>query len=56
MLIKSLPFFNGSLIATTKVYFGKTRDVVYDLRSIEDLEKARIQRDLQKELVGMMKR
>ncbi|KIY43902.1 F-actin capping protein [Fistulina hepatica ATCC 64428] len=38
------------------VYFGKTRDVVYDLRSYDDLEKARRQRELQKELVGFMKR
>ena len=37
-----------------KVYFGKTRNVVFDLRSVESLEKARRQRDLQKELVGMM--
>jgi len=37
-----------------EVYFGKTRDIVYDLRSVESLEKARKQRDLQKELVGMM--
>ncbi|KAI0078790.1 F-actin capping protein, beta subunit [Panus rudis PR-1116 ss-1] len=39
-----------------EVYFGKTRDVVFDLRSIDDLEKARRQRELQKELVGFMKR
>jgi capping protein (actin filament) muscle Z-line, beta len=39
-----------------EVYFGKTRDVVYDLRSLEDLEKARRQRELQKELVGFIKR
>lgn len=38
----------------SEVYFGKTRDIVYDLRSVESLEKARRQRDLQKELVGMM--
>jgi len=37
-----------------EVYFGKTRNVVFDLRSVESLEKARRQRDLQKELVGMM--
>jgi len=41
---------------TAQVYFGKTRDVVYDLRSIDDLEKARRQRELQKELVGFIKR
>jgi capping protein (actin filament) muscle Z-line, beta len=39
-----------------QVYFGKTRDVVYDLRSVDDLEKARRQRELQKELVGFIKR
>lgn len=39
-----------------EVYFGKTRDVVFDLRSLDDLEKARRQRELQKELVGFMKR
>ena len=38
----------------SEVYFGKTRDIVYDLRSVDSLEKARRQRDLQKELVGMM--
>ncbi|KAG8905909.1 F-actin-capping protein subunit beta [Tulasnella sp. 403] len=37
-----------------EVYFGKTRDIVFDLRSVESLEKARRQRELQKELVGMM--
>ncbi|KAG6374375.1 F-actin-capping protein subunit beta [Boletus reticuloceps] len=39
-----------------EVYFGKTRDVVYDLRSIDDLDKTRKQRELQKELVGFIKR
>ena len=39
-----------------QVYFGKTRDVVFDLRSLEDLEKARRQRELQKELVGFIRR
>jgi len=39
-----------------EVYFGKTRDIVYDLRSVDDLEKARRQRELQKELVGYIKR
>ncbi|KAG7089365.1 hypothetical protein E1B28_011055 [Marasmius oreades] len=39
-----------------EVYFGKTRDIIYDLRSIEDLEKTRRQRELQKELVGFIKR
>jgi capping protein beta len=38
------------------VYFGKTRDIVYDLRSVDDLEKARRQRELQKELAGFIKR
>lgn len=37
-----------------EVYFGKTRDVVYEMRSVEDLERARKQRDLQRELVGFM--
>ncbi|KAI6123567.1 F-actin-capping protein subunit beta [Pisolithus croceorrhizus] len=39
-----------------EVYFGKTRDIVYDLRSIDDLERAQRQRELQKELVGFIKR
>jgi len=39
-----------------EVYFGKTRDIVFDLRSVDSLEKARKQKDLQKELVGMMNR
>ncbi|KAH9972076.1 F-actin capping protein [Lactifluus volemus] len=39
-----------------EVYFGKTRDVVHDLRSLDDLEKTRKQRELQKELVGFIKR
>ncbi|KAG8874518.1 F-actin-capping protein subunit beta [Tulasnella sp. 331] len=39
-----------------EVYFGKTRDIVFDLRSVDSLEKARRQKDLQKELVGMMQR
>lgn len=38
------------------VYFGKTRDVVHELRSLEDLELARRQRNLQKELVGLMRK
>jgi capping protein (actin filament) muscle Z-line, beta len=39
-----------------EVYFGKTRDVVFEMRSVEDLERQRKQRDLQRELVGFMKR
>ena len=39
-----------------EVYFGKTRDVVFDLRSLEDRERARRQKELQRELVGFMKR
>ena len=39
-----------------EVYFGKTRDIVFDLRSAEDLEHARRQRELQKELVGFIRR
>jgi len=39
-----------------EVYFGKTKDVVYDLRSINSLETTRRQRDLQKELAGLLKR
>lgn len=45
-----------SLTLGLQVYFGKTRDIVYDLRSVDDLEKARRQRELQKELVGFIKR
>ncbi|GJJ08372.1 hypothetical protein Clacol_002586 [Clathrus columnatus] len=39
-----------------EVYFGKTRDVVHDLRSIESLERERKQREMQRELMGLMKR
>jgi len=39
-----------------EVYFGKTRDIVYDLRSVDDLERSRRQKELQKELVGFIKR
>ncbi|KAF8519548.1 F-actin capping protein [Gautieria morchelliformis] len=39
-----------------EVYFGKTRDVVSELRSQESLERARKQREVQRELVGLMKR
>lgn len=39
-----------------EVYFGKTRDVVSELRSQESLERARKQREIQKELMGFMKR
>lgn len=45
-----------SYLKRDKVYFGKTRDIVYDLRSVDDLAKARRQRELQKELVGFIKR
>lgn len=38
------------------VYFGKTRDVVGSLRSTESLAAARRQRELQKELVGLMRK
>ena len=38
-----------------EVYFGKTRDVVFDLRSTESLEHTRRQKALQKELVGFIK-
>jgi len=39
-----------------EVYFGKTRDVVSELRSQESLERARRQREVQRELVGLIKR
>lgn len=39
-----------------EVYFGKTHDVVYELRSVDSLVAARRQRDLQKELAGLLKR
>jgi capping protein (actin filament) muscle Z-line, beta len=39
-----------------EVYFGKTRDIVFDLRSVEGAERAKQQKALQKELVGMIKR
>lgn len=39
-----------------EVYFGKTRDVVHALRSIASLEQERKQREIQRELMGLMKR
>ncbi|KAJ7170872.1 F-actin-capping protein subunit beta [Mycena crocata] len=39
-----------------EVYFGKTRDIVYDLRSVDDLLQVNRQRELQQELVGKLKR
>lgn len=39
-----------------EVYFGKTRDIIFDLRSAESLLREKMQRDLQKELAGFMKR
>jgi len=39
-----------------EVYFGKTRDIVFDLRSIEGTERAKQQKALQRELVGLIKR
>lgn len=39
-----------------EVYFGKTKDVVHDLRSLDSLEKARKQRELQKELAGLLRK
>lgn len=39
-----------------EVYFGKTKDVVNDLRSIPSLEQERKQREIQRELMGLMKR
>jgi len=39
-----------------EVYFGKTKDVVFDLRSAQSLAHERSQRELQKELAGLMRR
>ncbi|PVF95840.1 putative F-actin capping protein beta subunit [Serendipita vermifera] len=39
-----------------EVYFGKTRDIVFDLRSVEGMERAKQQKALQQELVGLIKR
>ncbi|EJD48883.1 F-actin capping protein beta subunit [Auricularia subglabra TFB-10046 SS5] len=39
-----------------EVYFGKTKDVVFDLRSTDSLARQRQQRALQRELVGLMKK
>jgi len=39
-----------------EVYFGKTRDVVFDLRSMQSLAHERTQKELQKELAGLMRR
>ncbi|KDQ14930.1 hypothetical protein BOTBODRAFT_32292 [Botryobasidium botryosum FD-172 SS1] len=42
--------------ALQEVYFGKTKDIVFDLRSTQNLENARNARRLQQELVGFMKK
>jgi len=39
-----------------EVYFSKTKDVVYDLRSVDSMENTRKQKDLQKELVGLFRK
>ena len=39
-----------------EVYFGKTKDVVFDLRSVDSLAQQRQRAQLQRELVGMMKK
>ena len=39
-----------------EVYFGKTKDVVFDLRTTDSLARQRQQRALQRELVGLMKK
>ncbi|KAK0529796.1 F-actin-capping protein subunit beta [Tilletia horrida] len=39
-----------------EVYFGKTRDIVGSLRSVESLAESRRQQDLQRELMGMMRK
>ena len=39
-----------------EVYFGKTRDIVFDIRSMQSLMRERSQRELQKELAGLMKK
>ncbi|KAH7106265.1 F-actin capping protein beta subunit [Auriculariales sp. MPI-PUGE-AT-0066] len=39
-----------------EVYFGKTKDVVFDLRTIDSLAAAKQRAQLQRELVGMMKK
>jgi hypothetical protein len=54
--VRDFHCFRYLFISVSQVYFGKTRDVVYDLRSVDDLEKARRQRELQKELVGSFKK
>ncbi|KAE8224665.1 hypothetical protein CF319_g2463 [Tilletia indica] len=39
-----------------EVYFGKTRDIVGSLRSIESLAESRRQQNLQRELMGLMRK
>lgn len=39
-----------------EVYFGKTRDIVFELRNVESLAKVKMQRDLQRELAGLIKK
>ncbi|KAL0955047.1 hypothetical protein HGRIS_003965 [Hohenbuehelia grisea] len=53
-LIEDIEFKMRGLLR--EVYFGKTHDITHDLRSVDDLERARRQRDLQKELAGFIKR
>jgi capping protein (actin filament) muscle Z-line, beta len=51
------PIYQFQVVLTgVQVYFGKTRDIVYALRSVDDLEKSRRQKELQRELVGFMKK
>lgn len=42
--------------ALQEVYFGKTKNIVFDLRSTQSLESARNARKLQQELAGFMKK
>lgn len=39
----------------SEVYFGKTRDVCNDLRSLQGLDEGRKRSGLQKELVGLLR-
>lgn len=40
--------------ALQEVYFGKTKDIVNDLRSVGSLKEGKEQADIQRELVGKL--
>jgi capping protein (actin filament) muscle Z-line, beta len=37
-----------------EVYFGKTKDIIFDIRSMQSIVQEQSQKELQKELAGLM--